>query len=315
MQQRRAQTGGVLPSASAMGVEIGRIRPTSVFERAGESRMTPPVRSISSQARPTQNAGTLAVMARRADSKTGLRLELEGQITLQRLGDAIDAWTDFLREVGRDVAGRGGRDAVRYVVTEAKGGSLTLGVRPQAAKRNVPAAVIPRIATTVTAGIRSLDRSAKRPRYFSDTALVKLRDLALLTDPETPTVKISNGTGVRISLSQRLVAHVEEVLTPEFTSIGTVEGRLEGLIIHGKARCLIYDPLTTRQVSCYFGGRIKWESVLRLFGKRVAATGVIKARRSGERVSIQATQLRPLQPDDEELPSVRDMLGILKTAT
>ena len=32
-----------------MECEIGRIRPTSVFERAGESRMTPPASSISSQ--------------------------------------------------------------------------------------------------------------------------------------------------------------------------------------------------------------------------------------------------------------------------
>ena len=39
-------------SASAMGGEIGRIRPTKVFERAGESRMTPPASSISSQVRP-----------------------------------------------------------------------------------------------------------------------------------------------------------------------------------------------------------------------------------------------------------------------
>ena len=38
--------------ASAMGCEMGRIRPTSVFERAGESRMTPPALSISSQVRP-----------------------------------------------------------------------------------------------------------------------------------------------------------------------------------------------------------------------------------------------------------------------
>ena len=38
--------------ASAMGGEMGRIRPTSVFERAGESRMTPPASSISSQVRP-----------------------------------------------------------------------------------------------------------------------------------------------------------------------------------------------------------------------------------------------------------------------
>ena len=32
-----------------MGDEIGRIRPTNVFERPGESRMTPPASSISSQ--------------------------------------------------------------------------------------------------------------------------------------------------------------------------------------------------------------------------------------------------------------------------
>ena len=253
-------------------------------------------------------------MAKRADTKTSLRLELEGQVTLQRLGDAVDAWTDFLREVGRDVAGRVGRDAVRYVITEAKGGSLTLGVRPQAAKKNVPAAMIPRIATTVTAGIRSLDRSAKRPRHFSDVALLKLRSLARLVDSETPQVKIGNGTGSEITLSARLMANVETVLAPELTSIGTVEGRLEGLIIHGKPRFLIFDPLTGRQVSCYFSGRIDWESVLRLFGKRVAATGIIKSRRSGEKVSIQVTQLQPLPPD-EELPSSAEVLGILKTAT
>ena len=35
-----------------MGGEIGRIRPTNVVERAGESRMTPPAVSISSQVRP-----------------------------------------------------------------------------------------------------------------------------------------------------------------------------------------------------------------------------------------------------------------------
>ena len=35
-----------------MGCEIGRIRPTNVFERAGESRRTPPASSILSQVRP-----------------------------------------------------------------------------------------------------------------------------------------------------------------------------------------------------------------------------------------------------------------------
>ena len=34
-----------------MGGETRRIRPTTVFERAGENRMTPPAMSISSQLR------------------------------------------------------------------------------------------------------------------------------------------------------------------------------------------------------------------------------------------------------------------------
>ena len=38
--------------APAIGCEMGRIRPIKVFERAGESRMTPPASSISSQVRP-----------------------------------------------------------------------------------------------------------------------------------------------------------------------------------------------------------------------------------------------------------------------
>jgi hypothetical protein len=170
---------------------------------------------------------------------------------------------------------------------------------------------MPRIAKTITAGIHLLEHTAKRPKHFSDTALIKLRDLALLTGPETPTVKLGNGAGSAMPLSSRLVAHVEAVLAPEFESIGTVEGKLEGLIIHGKNRFLIFDPLTNRQVVCYFGGRVEWDQVLKAFGKRVAATGVIHSRRDGEKVSVNVTQLHVF-PVDEELPSSADVLGLLK---
>jgi hypothetical protein len=250
-------------------------------------------------------------MARRTTTTTGLRLQLEGQVTLQRLGEALDAWTDLLQEVGRDVAGAARRDAVRFVITEAKGGSLTLGVRPQPGIKSVPVAVMPRIGKTLTTGIRSLEVRAKRPKHFSDLALVRLRDLARLTSPETPSVKVGNGDGTGITLSSRLIAHVEEVLAPELESIGTVEGYLKGLITHGKDRFLIVDPMTGRQVVCYFSGRIEWQDVHRAYGKRVAATGLIKARRSGEKVSISANRLHVF-PDDNELPSASDVLGILK---
>lgn len=244
---------------------------------------------------------------------SGLRLQLDGQVTLQRFGEALDAWTDFLQEVGRDVVGATSRDAIRFVITEAKGGSMSIAVRPQPAKKNVPVAVMPRIGKAVTAGIRSLEERAKRPKHFSDLALVKLRDLARLTSPETPSVKVSNGHGAGLALSSRLVAHVEEILAPEFTSIGTIEGMLQGLITHGRNRFLIFDPLSGRQVTCYFSDRIHWKDVHAAYGQRVAATGTIRSRRAGEKVSIVVTRLYVF-PLESELPTTSDVLGILKAA-
>jgi len=251
-------------------------------------------------------------MPRRKHDETSIRLHLDGQVTLRRLGEALDAWSDLLREVANDVAGATGRDAVRFIVTEANAGSFDLTAPPQPAKRDVPAAVMPRIAKTITRGLRSLEHRATRPKHFSDTALLKIRDLGKLTSPETPVVKVGNGAAP-IPLSSRLIANVEAVLAPEVTSIGTIEGKLEGLIIHGKTRFLVFDPLTGRQVTCYFSDRISYSEVLKAFGKRVAVTGMIRSRRSGERVDIQATQFY-VMPPDEELPTTADVRGILKAA-
>lgn len=249
-------------------------------------------------------------MPRRTHDPTSLRLHLDGQVTLRRLVEALDTWTDLLREVATDVAGAAGRDAVRFVVTEAKAGSFDLTARPQPAKRTVSVAVMPRITKTITSGLRALERRAVRPKHFSDAALVKVRDLGKLTSPETPIIKIGNGEDP-ILLSSRLLANVEAVLAPEVNSIGTVEGKLEGLIIHGKRRLLIYDSLTNHQVTCYFAERIPYSDVLAAFGKRVAVSGMIRSRRSGERVDIQASRLYVF-PSDEELPTAADVRGVLK---
>jgi hypothetical protein len=251
-------------------------------------------------------------MSRQKHDPSIVSLHLDGQVTLRRLTEALDVWSDLVREVAADVVGATGRDTVRFVVTQAKAGSFDLAVRPQPAKRTVPVAAMPKIAKTLTAGLRSLERRATRPKHFNDTALLKVRDLGKLVSPETPVVRIGNGTN-SIPLSSRLIANVEAVLAPEVKSIGTVEGKLEGLIIHGRSRFLVYDSLTGHQVTCFFSERIPYSDVIQAFGKRVAVTGVIRSRRSGERVDIQATRLY-VMPLDEELPSAANVRGILRAA-
>lgn len=251
-------------------------------------------------------------MARKADSAL-VRLHLDGQITLRRLNDALDHWADLLREVSTDVAGTVGRDAFLFIVEEAKLGSFDLAVRPQSARRDVPPVIGRRIAKTVTAGLQALERKPKRPKHFNDAALTSVRELGRLVSAQLPVVTIGNGSKP-IPLSSRLLANVEAVLAPDVSSIGTIEGKLEGLIVHGKKRFLVYDPLTGRQVTCYFADEIPYDDVLRAFGQRVAVTGRIRSNRSGERVDINAKRLF-LMPRDQDLPTPEDVLGLLKTAT
>ena len=240
-----------------------------------------------------------------------IHLDVEGQVTLASLTRLVESWREFLGEIGKGVTGNPAKDAVRYVITEASGGSFALGVRPQPARDSVPASMMPRIARTVTSGIRELNQEAKRPRHFSDNALVKLRDLARLVGPETPSLRVSNGRGRPVTLSPTMLAHVEAVLAPEVRSIGTIEGELEGLIIHGKKRFLLYDRLTGRQVVCYFGDSVSWEGLRDEFGKRMAVTGEIRSRRSGERASIDVSSYYVF-PREDELPSADEVRGLLR---
>lgn len=241
-----------------------------------------------------------------------IHLGVEGQVTLAGLTRLVESWTDFLDEIGKSVTGHPSARAVRYVVTEASGGSFTLRVRPQPASEDVPAHVIPRIAPTVISGIRELQRQAKRPRHFSDDALDKLRDLARLTGPETPTLTVNGGgrDDRPVALSSEVLAHVEAVLTPAFRTIGTIEGELEGLIIHGRKRFLLYDRMAGRQVVCYFGDAVSWEEIRDLFGKRMAVTGEIRSRRSGERASINVSSYYVF-PREEDLPSAEEVRGLI----
>jgi hypothetical protein len=76
----------------------------------------------------------------------------------------------------------------------------------------------------------------------------------------------------------------------------------------------VFDPLTGRHVTCFFAERVRYDEVLQAFGKRVAVTGWIRSRRSGDKVDIQVNHLH-VMPPDQELPSASDVLGLLKAAT
>ena len=130
------------------------------------------------------------------------------------------------------------------------------------------------------------------------------------------------GTGILLACTRRMrpeyarmaeerLRSPQDVLSPEVRTIGTIEGELEGLIIHGAKRFFLYDRLTGRRVICYFGNTVSWERLRDLFGKRVAVTGEIRSRRSGDRASVDVSSYYVFPPEDD-LPSALEVRGLIR---
>ncbi len=248
-------------------------------------------------------------MGPQAAATNRLTLKLEGpELTLSHVEWAAKDLAKIVREVSSSVT-RAGGDAVRWIVSRSQAGSFELELTPTPRKKAVPDSLMPEIVAAIVDGIAGVQARAERPPHFSDSALKSASALANLVGKEVYAVQIFGGRG-RATLTKQAVANIDELIGPKLESFGTVEGTLEALTVHGQPQFAIYETLTGHRVDCLFGERIPLDEILKMFGKRVAARGVIRSRKTGERVSIEVQSLEAF-PDEEELPSADDIRGIL----
>ncbi len=249
-------------------------------------------------------------MAHGPDSST-LRLRLDGpQVTLGRLREFVSEVGELVQEVTAEVpdAGRGG---LRWSLADAKAGSFEVALRAEPARRNVPYAASTRVIQTLWGGLRLIQVRAERPPFFSDPALEHAKRLVELIGDGITGVTVSTNGHDAIRLTRELAIHVEQLAGPVLSAIGTIEGVIETITIHGREAFSLYDAVTGRRYECLFGKRISLEEVTEAFGKRVSVRGIIRKRKGRDGPRIEVTSLRVL-PDEQDLPSADDVRGILR---
>ncbi len=245
-------------------------------------------------------------MAQRSESIT---LIISGEVTVGRLLAAGQSILKILREVEHGLLASQGsttrRDAVRWVVSGARKSSpLELRFTGQMINPRGPVELVPKTVETIVTGIKAIARQPQRPRYFSDAALEEAKALANLAS-----VSLKNGAARPALLNRKVAEHIDELIGPKITSVGTVIGRLEGLTIHGKKILVIYEQLSGRRVECVFPD-VMLDKALAGFNKRVSVYGTIHSRATGERLSVDVEEME-IYPPDSELPSAEDVRGIL----
>ena len=97
-------------------------------------------------------------------------------------------------------------------------------------------------------------------------------------------------------------------LRPTHKILGSVEGRLSTLSEYRDLA--IYEPVWGKRIECTVPDDLL-DGMRHLWRKRVTARGVVHYRSDGFPVRIEAESVEPF-PDDDQLPSHMDVLGILR---
>lgn len=224
-------------------------------------------------------------------------------VDLRSLVRVTDKFAGLIDEVAREYTHVA--RPIRWIV-EVRSGSVRLPLRGEPVGETVQPSAVPEIGTAVARGLCALEDAPVRPDHFTDRALTLAKELANLATEDLP-LAVHNGKAGG-SFTRQLSINAEKVLGAPQESVGTIEGRLEALSLHGSNEFSVW-PAGGTAVKCMFGNRLDLErDVLPAVNKRVAAHGRIKTRR-GERVSVEVDELRVI--GGEPVPA-DDVRGILR---
>lgn len=247
--------------------------------------------------------------------QTHLTVEIEAEgLTLGRFQQLSEHLAGLIREVGNEVGDKH-RDPVKWIVSDVRRGSVVLELTPQRTSDKVPPELPDRIADAVALGMAVIEERAERPPFFSDRALEQAKQLAAPIGDGVKAVRIRRERAGKpieqVTVTKRLAENVDELIGPKVESFGTIEGKLEGIVVHERRTFYVWETLTNRRVECMFGDRIALDDVLAAFGKRVAARGIVRKRKTGEPLTVEANELRVF-PAEDELPGLDDVQGIMR---
>ncbi len=248
-------------------------------------------------------------MATNDDIDADLTLEITGRnVTPEKFMKSIRAFFGLVNEITRDLAGP--KEFVHWTV-QVKHGSNLIGIVPSQA--TVPPAVLDNIYSRIHEGISSIENSSEEPSGIPELALRHIRDLASVagTDPQEDDTKIRVWTRrLPTPVTHKAVAHAAVLLAESYEDFGTIEGRIQVISEQDALHVFIREPMHGHRIRCLFDEEMLPE-FLAAFRKRVEVKGRIRYRRDHKPISIFATKIVEF-PDNRELPSFREMRGILQ---
>ena len=175
----------------------------------------------------------------------------------------------------------------------------------------LPQPTVDQISRATVNGFLALQEEAELPKEFSQKAVENIRKLSRISlrrDANRFPVRIIDKRRV-ISIGRDIFNNASELLDWKYEDLGTVEGALEAVSVHGQFEVRIYEPIWSRAIKCIVNEDFLVVA-LSLFRRRVEVKGLIRYTKDGLPTSVKVEGIKPL-PDPSELPSYKELKGIL----
>ncbi len=161
----------------------------------------------------------------------------------------------------------------------------------------------------VVAGMRLLENGTHMiPNGFNISALERARAIVRVLDRDISFINIISPSGETVAITKRIAAQVDDLLPGEHYEIGSIEGRMETITVHGGSEFAVWDRLTGVRVACSFDEELL-PQVHKSFNRRVLVSGRIRYTASARPESIKVCELFEF-PDRSDLPQFSDLRGI-----
>lgn len=236
-----------------------------------------------------------------------LAVEIGQELTPDQFMAVARAFFGYVEEISRAMAPE--NDAPRWTV-RVREGSTVLAVEPTV---SAPGEIVAAIYSRAESGIRYLAAGDIQDAALSEPAMKHLRVLSEMAETarRRPAPVRFWVRRKPIDIGAEIARVIREDWQIDYNDFGTIEGRLETIQDRGSLQLHIRDAYLRQAVRCYVP-----ETMLPLafenFRKRVEVSGTIHYRKNGTPVSIEVAHIERL-PEDAELPSFRDVRGILRT--
>lgn len=207
-------------------------------------------------------------------ASTPVELTLDkDEITLADLAEAVAAFSGYLEQL--DIAqSPNGRRTLDFRVTSLSYNSpalISAVAEPRENAGDNSAAVL----TLAIRGIREIGAGGGRPNHVPDEALEHLKRLAGFSTNGHAGVTVTAPTLRLVAPVTSAVAQQIDRVLSQGETIGSIEGQLDTISVHGRPFFTLYDAVTGRGVRCYFPQQ-RNADVIKALGQKVIAHGRLR---------------------------------------